>query len=118
MFALFFLTLFHTPTCATCGSFLLDLCATGENGFGLNNLKLCATGENGFGLNNLKLGLQGNTGPNRLNQYWTMEEEVYGDSHFILKKKNTQPSFTENIVLITFNDRKAPSTLSFISGYG
>ena len=47
-----------------------------------------------------------------------MEEEVYDDSHFVLNKKDTTASFTEDIQLITFNDRKAPSTLSFISGYG
>ena len=76
------------------------------------------TGQYGFGRNNLKLGLAGNQGPNQLNQYWTMEEEVYGDSHFIHNKKDTKPSFTENIKVVTFNDRKAPSTLSFISGYG
>ena len=74
------------------------------------------TGEDGFGNSNLTLGLSGDPGIGSLNQYWSIQEEVYDGSHFILVKEN--PSFTDQIKLVTFNDRKAPSTLSFLSGYG
>ncbi|XP_076448756.1 piezo-type mechanosensitive ion channel component 1-like [Babylonia areolata] len=88
---------------------------------GVSAAKPLIEGTNGFGLTNLTLGLSGEGGVGSLAKYWSIEEEVYGGSHFILNKDNPKTfpaSFTNSIKLITFNDRKAPSTLSFLSGYG
>ncbi|KAL8575931.1 hypothetical protein ACOMHN_027329 [Nucella lapillus] len=87
---------------------------------GISAVNPLIAGKNGFGLNNLTLNLSGDRGVGNLNKYWSIQEEVYGNSHFILNKdpNSFTASFTDIIKLVTFNDRKAPSTLSFINGYG
>ncbi|XP_070191211.1 piezo-type mechanosensitive ion channel component 2-like isoform X2 [Littorina saxatilis] len=84
---------------------------------GISEAKSLIEGGIGFKKNNLQLGLSGDVGIGKLNQYWTLREEIYRGSHFVLKKDRAG-NFTSDIKIITFNDRKAPSTLSFLSGYG
>ncbi|BFZ13182.1 hypothetical protein BsWGS_16220 [Bradybaena similaris] len=73
------------------------------------------TGSYGIGKSNISLLLESDS-TNGLSEWWNVNETVMGSSIFDYdyNKNETNPK----IYVITFNDRKAPASLSFLSGYG
>ncbi|GFR91628.1 piezo-type mechanosensitive ion channel component [Elysia marginata] len=56
-------------------------------------------------------------GTDTSNEWWNINELVYDGSVFHLKPSGKQGGIPE-ASFITFNDKKAPASLSFLSGYG
>ena len=76
----------------------------------------------GIGYSNITMQLEGKQGSGSLNEWWNIEELLYDDntgkgSVFQLRPTGSQISVPK-ASLITFNDKKAPESLSFLSGYG
>jgi hypothetical protein len=52
-----------------------------------------------------------------LNQYWALEQGIQGNTFFDFNpqsKLTYKPTFN----IITFNDKKVPNAVTFLSGYG
>ncbi|XP_059176370.1 piezo-type mechanosensitive ion channel component 2-like isoform X3 [Physella acuta] len=69
---------------------------------------------NGIGLSNISMQLQIDPS-NSLSEWWNLKEIVSGTVYAYKRETNT--SYDKSFI-ITFNDRKAPASLSFLSGYG
>ena len=57
------------------------------------------------------------TSSGALNEWWNLNELLYDGSVFHLKPSSTVKS-VDKASFITFNDKKAPESLSFLSNYG
>ncbi|GFO30477.1 piezo-type mechanosensitive ion channel component [Plakobranchus ocellatus] len=68
-----------------------------------------------IGLSNITMRLEGSG--KGLNEWWNIKELLYDDSVFHLRPTGSRKEFPK-ASLITFNDKKAPESLSFLSGYG
>ncbi|KAK3771249.1 hypothetical protein RRG08_024328 [Elysia crispata] len=72
--------------------------------------------ENSIGYSNITMELE-RTSSGALNEWWNLNELLYDGSVFHLKPSSTVKS-VDKASFITFNDKKAPESLSFLSNYG
>lgn len=85
-----------------------------ENAFFFHYNFLINAGSYGIGKSNISLMLESDSAIG-LSEWWNVNETVRGS---IFDYDPNQNSTNPKIYVITFNDRKAPASLSFLSGYG